>query len=101
MREARDNIPTRSRETRMILSRAIAPAKCDTVHEALKTGVMTMRFSVSARLGYRVKQHTPFVFNVQAERFPGQESFRRRCGLIRTWQWKTGPYPRAATAISV
>jgi transglutaminase-like putative cysteine protease len=73
MREVRGNIPTRSRETRTILSRAIAPAAYDTIHEALKTGVMTMEFSVSARLGYRVKQHTPFVFNVQAERFPGQD----------------------------
>jgi transglutaminase-like putative cysteine protease len=34
---------------------------------------MTMDFSVRAALGYRVKQDTPFVFNVQAERFPGQE----------------------------
>jgi transglutaminase-like putative cysteine protease len=34
---------------------------------------MTMEFSVSAKLGYRVKQPTPFVFNVQAERFAGQE----------------------------
>src|SRR5689334_10707339 len=34
---------------------------------------MTMEFSVSARLGYRVEQQTPFVFNVQAQRFAGQE----------------------------
>lgn len=32
-----------------------------------------MEFSVSARLGYRVKQDTPFVFNVQAQQFDGQE----------------------------
>src|SRR4051812_19584859 len=32
-----------------------------------------MEFSVCARLGYRVEQHTPFVFNVQAQRFAGQE----------------------------
>jgi transglutaminase-like putative cysteine protease len=31
-----------------------------------------MDFSVSAALGYRVKQETAFVFNVQAERFAGQ-----------------------------
>jgi transglutaminase-like putative cysteine protease len=31
-----------------------------------------MDFSVSAALGYRVKQDTAFVFNVQAESFPGQ-----------------------------
>src|SRR4051812_31956196 len=34
---------------------------------------MTMEFSISVRLGYRVEQHTPFVFNVQAQRFAGQE----------------------------
>ncbi len=32
-----------------------------------------MDFSVSAALGYRVKQPTAFVFNVAAECFPGQE----------------------------
>jgi transglutaminase-like putative cysteine protease len=41
---------------------------------------MTMDFSLRAVLGYRVKQDTPFVFNVQAARFPGQaiisEDFR-------------------------
>ena len=31
-----------------------------------------MDFSVKAALGYRVKQETPFVFNVQAAQFPGQ-----------------------------
>ena len=31
-----------------------------------------MEFLVQARLGYRVKQETPFVFNVQAQVFPGQ-----------------------------
>jgi transglutaminase-like putative cysteine protease len=31
-----------------------------------------LEFSVKAVLGYRVKQHTPFVFNVEASRFPGQ-----------------------------
>jgi transglutaminase-like putative cysteine protease len=31
-----------------------------------------MEFSVQAKLGYRVRQATPFVFNVQAQRFPGQ-----------------------------
>jgi hypothetical protein len=31
-----------------------------------------MEFSVKATLGYRVKQETPFVFNVQAQAFPGQ-----------------------------
>lgn len=32
-----------------------------------------MEFSVSAKLGYRVQQPVPFVFNVQARRFAGQE----------------------------
>lgn len=32
-----------------------------------------MDFSVEATLGYRVKQDTPFVFNVQAQQFVGQE----------------------------
>ena len=32
-----------------------------------------MDFSVQATLGYRVKQHTPFVFNLQACQFAGQE----------------------------
>jgi transglutaminase-like putative cysteine protease len=32
-----------------------------------------MDFSVAATLGYRVKQDVPFVFNVQAQRFAGQE----------------------------
>jgi transglutaminase-like putative cysteine protease len=31
-----------------------------------------MEFSVQAILGYRVKQETPFVFNVQAQEFAGQ-----------------------------
>jgi transglutaminase-like putative cysteine protease len=31
-----------------------------------------MEFSIKATLGYRVKQETPFVFNVQAQAFPGQ-----------------------------
>ncbi len=31
-----------------------------------------MEFLVQATLGYRVKQETPFVFNVQAQVFPGQ-----------------------------
>jgi transglutaminase-like putative cysteine protease len=31
-----------------------------------------MQFSVQAILSYRVKQETPFVFNVQAQKFPGQ-----------------------------
>ena len=40
---------------------------------AYRTGVMTMDFSVHAVLGYRVQKETAFVFNVQAERFSGQE----------------------------
>jgi transglutaminase-like putative cysteine protease len=31
-----------------------------------------MEFSVQAKLGYRVQQETPFVFNVQAQNFAGQ-----------------------------
>ena len=31
-----------------------------------------MEFSVQAKLGYRVQQETPFVFNVQAQSFTGQ-----------------------------
>ena len=31
-----------------------------------------MDFSVKAKLGYRVEQETPFVFNVQVQRFSGQ-----------------------------
>ena len=31
-----------------------------------------MEFSVSGVLGYRVAAPTPFVFNIQASRFPGQ-----------------------------
>jgi transglutaminase-like putative cysteine protease len=44
-----------------------------------------MEFSVQARLVYRVKQETPFVFNVQAQSFTGQaitsESLRIEPGL--------------------
>jgi transglutaminase-like putative cysteine protease len=43
------------------------------VQVPFRTGVVTMDFSVQAVLGYRVKQETAFVFNVQAERFPRQE----------------------------
>jgi transglutaminase-like putative cysteine protease len=32
-----------------------------------------MEFSLQARLGYQVQQDTPFVFNVQAQRFAGQK----------------------------
>jgi hypothetical protein len=31
-----------------------------------------MEFSVQATLGYRVRQATPFVFNLQAQSFTGQ-----------------------------
>jgi len=31
-----------------------------------------MEFFAQATLGYRVRQETPFVFNVQAQRFAGQ-----------------------------
>jgi transglutaminase-like putative cysteine protease len=31
-----------------------------------------MEFSVAARLSYRISRDTPFVFNLQAQRFPGQ-----------------------------
>jgi hypothetical protein len=38
-----------------------------------------MEFSVKATLGYRVKQETPFVFDVQAQAFPGRRSRRKLC----------------------
>ncbi len=44
-----------------------------------------MEFTVKAKLGYRVRQDVPFVFNVQAQRFTGQTivtesmTLSRRC----------------------
>jgi hypothetical protein len=49
-----------------------------------------MEFSVQAILSYRVKQETPFVFNVQAQEFSGQtivsEALRIEPDLaVETW----------------
>src|ERR1700759_1881260 len=45
-------------------------ASCRRSAVFLRVGAMDFR--IDARLGYRVASETPFVFNIEAQRFPGQ-----------------------------